>query len=152
MPTRLTLGISIVLAFAVGLSSSHAQNGGFRMVTDAILQDPDPADWLNWRRTLDGWGYSPLDEITTENAQDLQLVWSWGMAAGSQQTTPLVHDGVMYLANPGAIVQALDAATGELLWNTRIGNISNAPQTYFIDGRQHVLVAVGQQLFAFVMY
>ena len=119
MPTRLTLGISIVLAFAVGLSSSHAQNGGFRMVTDAMLQDPDPADWLNWRRTLDGWGYSPLDEITTENAQHLQLVWSWGMAEGSQQTTPLVYDGVMYLANPGAIVQALDAATGELLWEYR---------------------------------
>jgi len=54
MPTRLTLGISIVLAFAVGLSSSHAQSGGFRMVTDAMSQDPDPADWLNWRRTLDG--------------------------------------------------------------------------------------------------
>ena len=34
----------------------------FDSVTDAMLQNPDPADWLNWRRTLDGWGYSPLDE------------------------------------------------------------------------------------------
>ena len=117
MPSRLILVVSVVLAFAIGLSS-HAQNG-FRMVTDAMLQDPDPADWLNWRRTLDGWGYSPLDEITTDNVQHLRLVWSWGLAEGSQQTTPLVHDGVMYLANPGAVVQALDAATGELLWEYR---------------------------------
>ena len=47
---------------------------------------------------------------------------------------------------------AFDAADGDLLWHTRIGNISNAPQTYLIDGRQHVLVAAGQQLYAFVMY
>ena len=47
---------------------------------------------------------------------------------------------------------AFDAADGDLLWHTRIGNISNAPQTYLVDGRQHVLVAAGQQLFAFVMY
>jgi alcohol dehydrogenase (cytochrome c) len=47
---------------------------------------------------------------------------------------------------------AFDAARGEPLWHTRIGNISNAPQTYLVDGRQYVLVAAGQQLFAFVMY
>ena len=100
------------MAALLGLSSPQAQDDGFHLVTDAMLQDPDPADWLNWRRTLDGWGYSPLDEITTDNAQQLQLAWSWGLAEGSQQTTPLVSDGIMYLANPGAIVQALDAATG----------------------------------------
>ena len=121
MPSRLTLVVFVAVALVVGLSSPQAQDRGFRMVTDAMLQDPDPTDWLNWRRTLDGWGYSPLDEITTDNVQQLQLVWSWGMAEGSQQTTPLVHDGVMYLANPGGIVQALDAASGELLWEYRRG-------------------------------
>ena len=35
----------------------------FPPVTDAMLQKPDPGDWLMWRRTLDGWGYSPLDQI-----------------------------------------------------------------------------------------
>jgi alcohol dehydrogenase (cytochrome c) len=47
---------------------------------------------------------------------------------------------------------AFDAANGRALWHTRIGNISNAPQTYLIDGRQHVLAAVGDTLYAFVMY
>ena len=124
MRTRLMVTVCVALAVFVGMSSLGAQDERFRIVTDAMLQEPDPADWLNWRRTLDGWGYSPLDEITTENAEKLQLAWSWGMAEGSQQTTPLIYDGVMYLANPGAIVQALDAATGDLIWEYRRGQQS----------------------------
>ena len=91
----------------------------FVPVTDAVLHDPDPADWLHWRRTLDAWGHSPLDQITPDNAHELRLVWSWALTEGSQQTTPLVYSGVMYIANPGERVQALDAATGELLWDYR---------------------------------
>ena len=107
------------LIVCLGGAAAQAQDRDFSPVTDAMLENPDPADWLSWRRTLDGWGYSPLDEITTDNAHRLQLAWSWGLAAGSQQTTPLVHDGVMYIANPGEIVQALDAVSGELLWEYR---------------------------------
>ncbi len=88
-------------------------------VTDAMLLDPDPADWLIYRRTYDGWGHSPLDQITRENVGELQLAWVWAMGDGRNQPTPLVYDGVMYLANPGNVVQALDAATGTLLWEYR---------------------------------
>ena len=113
------LGLVCALAAAIGVAAPSAQHDDYRPVTDAMLQDPPPGDWLNWRRTLDGWGYSPLDEITTDNVDDLRLVWSWAIGEGNQQTTPLVHDGVMYLANPGSVVQAIDAATGELLWEYR---------------------------------
>ena len=88
-------------------------------VTDAMLRDPDPNDWLMYRRTYDGWGYSPLDAIDRGNVGDLQLAWVWAMADGRNQPTPLVYDGVMYLASPGNVVQALDAATGTLLWEYR---------------------------------
>ena len=119
-PNQRRLFVVAVAVAALGAVGLRAQSSdGFVPVTDALLQDPDPADWLNWRRTLDGWGHSPLDQITTDNVDQLQLAWSWGLAEGSQQTTPLVYDGVMYLANPGAIVQALDAASGELLWEYR---------------------------------
>ena len=91
----------------------------FVPVPDATLRDPDPADWLMFRRTYDGWGYSPLDQVTRDNVHDLRLAWVWAMADGTNQPTPLVHDGVMYLANPGNIVQALDAETGTLLWEYR---------------------------------
>jgi len=88
-------------------------------VSDAMLRDPDPNDWLIYRRTYDGWGYSPLDQITRENVSTLQLAWVWAMGDGRNQPTPLVYDGVMYLANPGNVVQALDAETGSLLWEYR---------------------------------
>ncbi len=89
---------------------------GFQPVTGALLRDPPAGDWLNFRRTYDGWGYSPLDEISAANVGDLELAWVWAMADGTNQPTPLVHDGVMYLTNPGNIIQALDAATGDVIW------------------------------------
>ena len=88
----------------------------YRPVTNEMLRNPPPGDWLMFRRTYDGWGYSPLDEITTQNVGDLELAWVWAMADGSNQPTPLVHDGIMYLTNPGNIIQALDARTGDVIW------------------------------------
>ncbi len=91
----------------------------FTAVTDAMLASPSPNDWLSWRRTLDGWGHSPLTEVNRSNVRTLRLAWSWALEPGISQTAPLVYDGVMYLANPGNIVQALDARTGDLLWTYR---------------------------------
>ena len=98
---------------------TRAQITTFRPVTDAMLLNPDPADWPNWRRTLDGWGYSPLKQITTQNVNQLQLAWSWGLTPGVSQPTPLVSNGRMYVPSPGGGVQTLDAANGDLLWEYR---------------------------------
>ena len=92
----------------------------FRPVTEAMLRNPAPGDWLNWRRTDNAWGYSPLDQINRQNVQQLQLAWSWAMDdTGAQEATPLVYDGIMYLPNPRGVIQALDAATGDLIWEYR---------------------------------
>ena len=56
----------------------------FVPVTDAMLQDPDPADWLSWRRTTDGHGYSPLDQITRDNVASLRAYTS---APGCRRAT-----------------------------------------------------------------
>lgn len=85
-------------------------------VSDEMLQHPPAADWLNWRRTLDGQGYSPLDQVNRDNVRDLKLAWALTMHEGSNQTTPLVHDGIMYLVHPQNVVQALEADSGELIW------------------------------------
>ena len=99
-----------VLAVAVvAVPSALAQGDRIRPVTDAELENPSPDDWLMWRRTLDGWGYSPLDQINRENVVDLRLVWSRGLRPGRQQGTPLVRDGVMFMPNPRDIIQAIDA-------------------------------------------
>ncbi len=102
------------LADVEGQSSSE-----FKPVTDAMLQNPAAEDWLMWRRTLNGWGYSPLDQVTTENVGDLQLVWSRALTEGRQQGTPLAYDGVLYMPNPRDVIQAIDAVSGDLLWEHR---------------------------------
>ncbi len=84
-----------------------------------MLVTPAPGDWLSWRRTFDGWGYSPLKEMNRRNVGRLRLVWTRGLAPGIQEGTPLVHDGTLYFPNPGDITQAFNAATGELKWEHR---------------------------------
>jgi alcohol dehydrogenase (cytochrome c) len=86
-------------------------------VTDAMLREPSPGDWLHWRRTYNGWGHSPLDQINRENVKNLEVAWTWGMnSSGMNSFTPLVHDGIMFLWNYGETIQALDARNGNLLW------------------------------------
>lgn len=84
-------------------------------VPDAMLRNPSDGDWLNWRRTDDGFGFSPLTRIDTGNVHRLQLAWALSLPAGTNQITPLVHDGVMFV-NSNGVVQALDAGNGDLLW------------------------------------
>jgi alcohol dehydrogenase (cytochrome c) len=92
----------VVMAGATGRLTAYAQSTTeFVPVTDAMLQDPAPEDWLMWRRTLDGWGYSPLDQITRENVGDLRMVWTRALGRGSQQGTPLAYNGVLYMPTPG---------------------------------------------------
>jgi PQQ-dependent dehydrogenase (methanol/ethanol family) len=91
-------------------------------VTDAMLRNPDPGDWLMIRRNYQAWSYSPLTQVNTSNVNQLQLAWTWAMHEGSaNEPTPIVHNGIMYLANTGNIVQALDARTGDLIWENRVG-------------------------------
>jgi len=118
MTARLVF-VAVAIALLLVSPTGIAQIDNLTTVTDAMLENPDPADWLNWRRTLDGHAHSPLEQITTENVNQLRLAWSWALSEGSQQTTPIVHDGIMYIANPGEIVQALHAATGEFIWEYR---------------------------------
>lgn len=93
----------------------------FTPVTDAMLENPDPADWPMHRRNYYGHSFSPLDQITTENAGNLTLEWVWNMHEGDSEPAPVVYDGIMYLINPGNVIQALDAATGDLIWENWAG-------------------------------
>ena len=102
-----------------GAPAQAQSSADFVPVTDAMLQAPAPDDWLMWRRTLDGWGYSPLDQITRENVSELRMVWTRALTRGSQQGTPLAYDGVLYMPNPRDVIQAIDAATGDLKWEHR---------------------------------
>ncbi|MEZ5492796.1 MAG: PQQ-binding-like beta-propeller repeat protein [Gammaproteobacteria bacterium] len=88
-------------------------------VTYAELESPPASDWLMWRGTQNHWGYSPLDQINKDNVDSLRLAWAWTMAPGLQETTPLVHDGVMFLPQACDFIEAVDATNGTLLWEYR---------------------------------
>ena len=88
-------------------------------VTDEMLASPAASEWLGWRRTVDAHGFSPLTQITKSNISNLRVAWSWSLPAGSNEGVPLVHDGVLFVHGMGDRVQALDAKTGDLLWEYR---------------------------------
>lgn len=97
-------------------------------VTDEMLTHPPDADWLMGRRNYQGWSFSPLKQITTDNVKQLHLKWVWAMnEGGANETTPIVHNGIMFLGNTYNTIQALDAKTGDLLWENRVGPAPSRP-------------------------
>jgi alcohol dehydrogenase (cytochrome c) len=91
-------------------------------VTDAMLTNPPGSDWIMYRGNYGGWDYSPLDQITNKNVGRLRLAWEWAMnEGGTTEVTPIVHNGIIFLTNTGNTIQALDAKSGDLLWENRIG-------------------------------
>ena len=93
----------------------------FVPVTDAMLESPDPADWPMIRRSYDAHSFSPLDQVNTTNVDSLSLEWVWNMHEGDSEPSPLVYNGIIYLINPGNVIQALDGETGELIWENWAG-------------------------------
>ena len=155
----LASGILAAVIAVVTAPPALAQEDRIRPVTDAELENPSPDDWLMWRRTLDGWGYSPLDQITRENVGDLRMVWSRGLRPGRQQGTPLVRDGVMFMPNPRDIIQAIDAETGDLIWEHRrdrpddlgdymIGTLIDTNRNIAIHGELIIDTSMDDHIFA----
>ncbi len=93
-----------------------AQVKNFKPVTQQVLENPSPDDWLMFSRTYDAQRFSPLKQIDKQNVSKLKLAWVRGLANGQTETVPIVYNGVMYVVVPGAVVEALDASTGDLLW------------------------------------
>jgi PQQ-dependent dehydrogenase (methanol/ethanol family) len=120
-----------------------AQVQNFKPVTEEMLRNPSPNDWLLFSRTLDAQRFSPLDQINKSNVGQLRMAWSRGLAAGNTEGIPIVHDGVMYLVSPGAIVQALNAANGDLLWEYKRNvpaNVASQARTKTIAMYQDIVL------------
>ena len=106
-------------AAQAALAAMRAPLDRLTPVSDAMLRNPPPGDWLHWRRTYDGWGHSPLNQINRNTVKNLQVAWTWSLNSSPgavNEFTPLVHDGIMFMWNFGDTIQALDAKTGTLLW------------------------------------
>src|SRR5579872_3403679 len=96
-----------IACMGAGIAGAQVQN--YKPVTQDMLLNPSPNDWLMFSRTYDAQRFSPLNQINKQNVSQLKLAWSRGMGAGTTETIPTVYRGVMYMIAPGSIVQALDA-------------------------------------------
>ena len=139
MPSVKTL-LSAALVLA---SPVLAQVQNYKPVTQEMLLNPSPNDWLMYSRTYDAQRFSPLNQINKQNVGQLRMAWSRGLPQGNTEGIPIVHDGVIYLVAPGAVVQALDGATGEQLWQYQRkvpANIATQARTKTIAMYQDVVL------------
>ena len=89
----------------------------YQPVTAERLKNPESTNWLMIRRTYDGWGYSPLDQITPDNVKGLRPVWIFSTGETRvHEAAPIVNNGVMFVSTPNNQVIAIDARSGNLLW------------------------------------
>ena len=118
--TRISAFVCSALLAAAGFVTAappaFSQVQNFTPVTDEMLRNPSPNDWLMYSRTYDAFRDSPLAQINAKNVKSLRMAWVRGLEAGTTETIPLVHDGVMYVIAPGGFVDALDATNGDLIW------------------------------------
>ena len=114
-------------------------------VTEEMLLNPPASDWLAHYQNYAGWSHSPLQQINSQNVKNLQLRWVWSLDDGErQQITPLVHDGVMFISTVvNNKVQALNAATGDLIWENSLGpRLENQ-----VNATARAMALYGNQLF-----
>jgi alcohol dehydrogenase (cytochrome c) len=110
---------TVVVAWLLAPAAAEAQSplAAYRPVTADRLARPEAANWLSYRGTQDGWGYSPLDQVSTANVGDLTPVWTLSTGVtGGHEAPPIVNDGVMFVTTPRNQVLAIDAVSGDLLW------------------------------------
>jgi alcohol dehydrogenase (cytochrome c) len=156
--TRLSVPVVLVaLMLAWSLRSGAQQSPQpspsprpFVPVTDEMLQKPDPANWLSWRRTTDSHAFSPLNQINRTNVSQLKQTWMRGVGTGTgnHEGTPLVYNGVMYIPNPGDFIMAVDAKTGDPLWEYKRGSRGGTNRNMAIWGTTLIDASSDNQMYA----
>jgi alcohol dehydrogenase (cytochrome c) len=122
----------IVVAVLAAVSLIRAQQPAFPPVTEEMLLKPSANDWLMFSRTYDAQRFSPLNQITTQNVAQLKEAFKKELPPGPHESIPIVYRGVMYMLLPGNTVQALDAATGKLIWEHKRPSGSSRAKTIAI--------------------
>src|SRR6266404_3366151 len=114
---QIVLPSCVALACLISPTARAGSIESYSPVTAARLENPEPGNWLLYRRTYDGQGYSPLDQINASNVKDLIPVWTFstGVMEG-HEAPPIVKNGVMFVATPMGQVIAINAKTGEEYW------------------------------------
>lgn len=117
--TRISLVCALGLLVSGTLNAkAPSTTAKYNPVTDKRLANPEPENWLQWRGNYEGWTYSPLDQINSENIADLVPAWSYSTGElEGHQAPPIVNDGMMFVSTPNNKVLALDARNGNEIWS-----------------------------------
>ncbi len=136
------LAAAAIVTACAGAAVLHGQRPAFAPVTEQMLQNPSPDDWLMYSRTYDAQRFSPLSQITRQNVGQLREVAKVELGKGVQESIPLVYRGVLYVIMPGAAVRALDASTGAQIWeHTRPSGATRAKTLAIYDDMVFYTVA-----------
>ena len=113
---RTPLYICLLLIAACG--NETAQESKVAIYDDeAIADESQTGNWLAYGRTHNERRFSPSDQIDTGNVADLKVDWFLDLPRDvGLVSTPLVVDGILYFTGTMNVIRAVDAATGELLW------------------------------------
>ena len=118
MKKKMNLSLLFAAAMVPAMAMAGSVLDNYNPVTDERLKNPEAENWLQWRGNYESWGYSSLDQINTDNIDDLVPAWSYATGElEGHQSPPIVNDGVMFVSTPNNKVIALDAATGQELWS-----------------------------------
>ena len=116
------------------------------------LINDDPRGSMGLGGTLVGGGVATGGSITAMNPRTAKIAWRRPLPGGGA-TGMLTTAGKLLFAGDGAgNVVAFDPANGTPLWHARIGTVAGAPQTYMLDGKQYLLVSLGDALATFALY
>jgi alcohol dehydrogenase (cytochrome c) len=125
------------------------QHNGYAMY---YLTDPDPRGSMGLGGKTEVAVGSTGDFLAAIDYKTGKVVWRHQYPGGGGGSGLLTTAGRLLFANDGSgNLLALDPVTGKALWHSRIGGGTNAPETYMLDGRQYVLQAAGDMLYAFVL-
>ena len=115
MRTFACVALALALSGAPALAQSSPAE--WEPVTEERLLNPEPGDWMSYRRSYDVTGFSPLDEINRTNVDELRLVWAYSVRDNTRWVpTPVVANGLMYVAEGSGRVTAFEATTGDVRW------------------------------------
>lgn len=111
-----------------------------------VRADQEPANWMMYSQTYNGWRFSRPNQINTQTVKNLQVKWLFqGRHEQKFETTPLAVDGIMYLTRPENDIFAVDAETGRVLW---VYSHKNPERTYNCCGKvNRGLAILGNTLF-----
>jgi alcohol dehydrogenase (cytochrome c) len=129
-----------------------SERNGYSMF---YLTDPDPRGSMGLGGKVEVGVGSGGNFLTAIDPRNGRIVWRRpyvGNGGGGGGGILATAGGLVFTGDAGDNLVAYDAKTGKPIWHTHIGGVTNAPQTYLIDGRQHLLVATGNRLWALGKY